>query len=530
MQSIPRALIRELLDHGRWGLLAAFLGANALPLLLMSALFHDGAIDAADPALVLIHFVLLQISALVFGAAVYGAQGHLWRLYAWPVTTPTLVFWRMLPAMLLVAAQSVFTAALINHLFHAAWPLWGPALFLAAAVAAVQAVVWSTEKTEWLIPALIAVSTVLGLWFKSRYGAMFSQISHYWQTVTLAEVVTMLAVIALSYNIAVRGVARQRRGDTLPSLEIRARLERLLDPAPAVGRPFRTPAEAQFWFEWRKKGWIMPATVLFGLTIGTLWWLITNRNAEDLYLAFIAGGGLLSIAGMLGGVILGNVGPNDANQEMSQFQAVRPLTSTDMARILLRVVARSTLLAWGLWAAPFALLILILWLTDSLARPLVPEGVGWWYLPVTLLGPWVIATLGTSVGLTGWLSTRSKTVMLAISGFVVLIIGLPILARFVLAESVREQFARAAVIVFGIVCVLGTAWAFRAARRRSFIESPTVLACVSLFVTLAAAVLMAHWFRPGNSLHFTAFCIGIAALAVAAPATAPLALAWNRNR
>ena len=137
MPSIPRALTWELLYHGRWSLLAAFLGANGLPLLLMSALSADGAFDPAEPALVMIHFVLLQMSGLIFGAAVYGAQGHAWRLYAWPVTTPTLIFWRMLPAMLLVAAQSVFTAALINSLFHAAWPMWGPALFLAAAVAAV---------------------------------------------------------------------------------------------------------------------------------------------------------------------------------------------------------------------------------------------------------------------------------------------------------------------------------------------------------------------------------------------------------
>ncbi len=193
-------------------------------------------------------------------------------------------------------------------------------------------------------------------------------------------------------------------------------------------------------------------------------------------------------------------------------------------------MVRSTLQAWGLWAASFTLLVAILWLSGSLPQQLVPERVGWWYLPATLVGPWVIATLGTSVGLTGWLSTRSKSVMLAISGFVVLIIGLPILARFVLTEPVREQVARGAVIVFGIVCVLATAWAFRAARRRSFIEAPTVLACVSIFVTLVALTLMARWLRPGDSLHFTAFCVGVAALTVAAPATAPLALACNRNR
>jgi hypothetical protein len=47
MPSIPRALTWELLYHGRWGLLAALLGANALPLTLMAALSHDGALDPA---------------------------------------------------------------------------------------------------------------------------------------------------------------------------------------------------------------------------------------------------------------------------------------------------------------------------------------------------------------------------------------------------------------------------------------------------------------------------------------------------
>jgi hypothetical protein len=529
MPSIPRALTWELLYHGRWGLLAALLGANALPLTLMAALSHDGALDPAEPALVMVHYILLQVSALIFGAAVYAAQGHPWRLYAWPVPTSTLVLWRMLPAMLLIAAQSVLTAVLVNSLFGAGWPLWGPALYLAAAVAAAQAVLWSTERSEWLIPSLIAVATVLGLWLKSRYGSMFSQLSHFWQSVTPLEVATLLVVFAVSYQFAVRGVARHRRGDPLPSLELRTRLERLRDPAPAVGAPFRTPAEAQFWFEWRKKGWIMPSGVLVSVTIGVLWWLIISRREESLYYGFLVGGGLLSTIGLVG-FTLGNVGPNDANQEMSQFQAVRPLTSAEMAGILLRVVARSTLLAWGLWAASFGLFIAILFLTDSLPQPLVPDDVGWWYVPATLLGPWVIATLGTAAGLTGWLSTRSKTVMVAFSGLVALFVGLPIDARLVLSESAREQVAQAVVVLFGVACVVGTAWAFRAARRRSLIEASMVDACVKIFVTLVAAILMARWLEPGDSLHFTAFCIGIASLAVAAPATAPLALAGNRNR
>lgn len=47
MRSIPLAMTWDMLRHGRWSLIGAALGANALPVLLFGALQYDGASSPA---------------------------------------------------------------------------------------------------------------------------------------------------------------------------------------------------------------------------------------------------------------------------------------------------------------------------------------------------------------------------------------------------------------------------------------------------------------------------------------------------
>lgn len=521
MRSIPLAMTWEMLSRGRWGLIAAALGANVLPAMLFTALRHEVAVDPGDPSLIVMHVVLVQINMFLFGAAVFAAQGAPSRLYAFPVPTSSLVAWQMLPAMAVVALESLASTALLNAAFDLGWPLWGPALFVAVAVASVQAAMWSTEKSAWLPWTIIVVGVLLGVWFKSRYGATFSQPTRMWLEVTPLEVVTALVIALLAYSVAVIGVARNRRGDTLPSLGILAWLERLFDPAPEVGLPFRSPAHAQIWFEWRKKGGAMPAAVVFGMLMGFGYWLIFSRDAKELFEGFVAGGGLLSVVGIVGAISMGNCGPNEANFEMGHFLATRPMTNTNMAHTILKTSAKSILVAWIIWAVAFLTLYVIL-----LAIQSFPQPVGWWYFPATLLGPWIVVTSLALVGLTG----RSRPFVQLFCGLFALFIGLSLFSKFALSHRAQEQFGRGAMVAIGVVFVLGTAWAFVSARRRSLIGTPTVYVASSVWAALNMLVVLEWVLHPEETFPVYAFVIGLAALAVAPLATAPLALAWNRNR
>ena len=237
--------------RGRWYLVAAALGANALPLLLLGGLWIHGAILPTDPSMITMHVVLVQINIVTFGAAVLAIQGNVARLYSFPVATSALVTWHLLLAMAAMAIESAASIAALNALFQLDWPLWGPALFAAVALAAVQATLWHTENSAWLPCAMAVVGGGLGVWLKSRYGAPLAQPQHFWIELTPGEVTVMLAIAVLVYGVAIRAVARNRRGDRLGSLGITAWLTHIFDPAPDVGLSFRTAAQAQFWLEWR---------------------------------------------------------------------------------------------------------------------------------------------------------------------------------------------------------------------------------------------------------------------------------------
>ncbi|HET6884261.1 MAG TPA: hypothetical protein VFI31_29180, partial [Pirellulales bacterium] len=191
MRSVPQAMIWEMWRHGGWILLLGLLGANLLPAILFAALRMDGAVDPRDPSQMVMHVVLVQINMFVFAAAIFTAQGSPSRLYALPVTTASIVVWHLLPMMVLMALETAVSTVALNALFDLGWPVWGPAFFAAVTTAAVAAMFWLTDKSGWVFVGLLIVPAAMGLWFKSRYGEVFSPPTRLWYEVTFAESVTM---------------------------------------------------------------------------------------------------------------------------------------------------------------------------------------------------------------------------------------------------------------------------------------------------------------------------------------------------
>lgn len=531
MRTVPQALIWEMLTRDRWQLLLMLCAGSALPLLIYSALRYHGAIDTADPAFMIMHITLVQINMFIVGAGALTALGPIKRLYVYPVRTATLVTWQLIPAMVLTGVATLLTCLALNALFDLQWPLLGPSLFAAVAFSAVIAMLWLTENTAWLPPCVGLVAAGLGLWFKTQYGPLFHQPTHYWTEVTLADAAVLFGIAVAAHVVAVYGVSRQRRGEALPPMGIVAWVERMLNARELSKRRFASSTDAQLWCEWQKKGWVMPACVGFGLVVGGIGWLTLNRNLGDLIEGLCFGGGAaIPVVGMLGGLVLGNSGLSDSNYAMGPFLSTRPMTNAQYARILLWTTAKSVLSAWLLWAVPAAAIFSSLLLTGNLPPLLTvrPGVVDWWwsFLPGALLGPWLIATCLAAVMLTG----RSAMFVVGLIGLFVVSLAANVVTGYTLTPDQFKVFWQGVFVTLSAMAVAGTIWLFVTARRRELIDAVAVWAslavCGGLIIWLAAWQVVARGLSPVGAVCLT----GLIALIVAPIAGTPLALAWNRTR
>ncbi len=524
MRSVPLAMTWELFSNGRWGLPVAILGAHAMPGLLLTALRFEG-VESGDESMIIIHVVVTLLNAVCVAAAIMTAQGNPSRLYAFPVSTATLVAWQLLPAMVTLFAESALSTMALNAIYKLDWPVWGPALFVTCALAAVQGVLWLTEKSVWLLLAMTVVGGLLGTWLMSRYGLVLTRPPHLWREVTPVEMLTMLSVAILSYGLAVVGVGRDRCGEALRSDALKAWFERLLDPAPAFGQPFRTPLAAQFWYEWRQKG-AMPWMFAFVLLIGFSIWVLFNRDPGTLAHGCLTAGYFLPIIGFVMGLVIGTTGPSDGKFEMGQFLATRPMTNSDLSRLMLKTMALNVIWAWLVWCAAALVVSLTLWAANALPVPLLPPEMHWWHIPGILIGTWLTTALMAGLILCG----RQRFLAIVFFGIFSLIILGMLFGKWGLSEQQREWFHQSMLVVNALAFVLGTAWAFVDARRRLFIRSQTLTIAAGVWMATAGLVAFDLIVHHERTIPVQMLLAGLAALALAPLAVTPLAIAWNRHR
>lgn len=528
MRSIPLAMTWEMLQRGRWYLIAYFLGAQLIISIVFGALGLAG-VDFEDPSMVGVGASFLLTYMFLFSVSALAYQGPPSRLYTYPVSSLTIVSGHLLVSMASVGLQILLSIFLMNTFFQTHWPLWGPVLFAAAAVCSIQATTWFTEKSAWAPLAFIVVTGLLVFWYHFRcgVGAGSGRLTALWTSVTLVDLGGFLAVMAVSFVVGNIAMTRNRCGEQLKPLGIYAWICRVLDfDLDEKGLPFRSPAEAQLWYEWRLKGWGMPATVVLGLFFLMAIWLIFVRDPKLIGTGFLMLGGYLSVPGMVCAFIIGNTGRIDTDFEMGHFLGSRPMRSADMARTILKMTAQSLLLAFSIWAGAFLVTGVILLACGLAPADILPKDVPWWSFIAAPLGCWAVMTVLASIGLTG------RPVLFAqicCAVFALYLAGV-CLSVFFLPEKVREQLSLAIAYLIPMVILGVTAWLFVTALNRHLIHWSSAVACAVVWITLSSLFVLIGMQYPHGRFVGYLILTGLSALVVAPVAAAPLAVSWNRTR
>lgn len=458
------------------------------------------------------------------------------RMFALPVTNAALAGWPMVYG----------TATLAGLLLAATWfalgpsgvdvPLLWPALFVAAALAWTQALMWM----PYGLPGLRVVVAVL--WLVALNIPVFAAVNG------LIPESVMVAVLApqipLAYLCARFAVAMARRGDVPDWRQSFAWLKQIAAVLPRRRTPFPSVARAQLWFEWRLHGWSLPVWVAILLPF-ELSMLFVAGNDTPALVAYTLCGALITPPFMAAFSVprLRTASPQSSDgYGMPPFVATRPVASAALIAAKLRMSMWSTLAAWlvVLVAIPAALTLSGTWPVVTEPARELGDAVGTpRAIVVTLLGlmalvtsTWKQLVQSLYVGLSGreWLIRSSTCVTLTGLIFIE-----PIVAWVRETSDVRVALWNAMPwILAGLVGAKVSTASWIAARLQSsrlLSDRALVIGAASWLIAVLASYGVLVWLVLGPLIpRYFLMLLAILGVPLARVSAAPLALARNRHR
>jgi hypothetical protein len=190
----------------------------------------------------------------------------------------------------------------------------------------------------------------------SLTALVFVNLSFVFMAPDLAPNVSRPIVAGIVIGLAVAGllgawysVERQRRGGGRGRGWFKALFTWISDWLPRRQRGFASPAGAQFWYEWRRAGWLLPASIAAALLF--VFVPISWRFREEADAAWWILGWALALPILLAAVIgKGFTKPDFWSMDVSlpPFLAVRPLATGDLVVTKMKVAALSVALGWAI--------------------------------------------------------------------------------------------------------------------------------------------------------------------------------------
>ena len=335
-------------------------------------------------------------------------HGFPYRLFALPLPTLVLIACPMILGLVSLELAYLAWAKFVFAPLGRTINLW-PAFVLATGLMCYQAIVWGLAGFR--ITRIITLALV-GMGLMSLAGLpLFLKVWPRKNAMTIAT----LTLIGLAFGAFLAGwyfVEKQRRGGGRGKGWARAWIANLFAVLPRRRKSFPSPAAAQFWFEWRRAGSLLPICTgaVLVLIIGPVSWLMRTDPDSTMFTL----GWSLALPIILGTVIgVGFVKPDFWSGDMSitLFQAVRPLPSGEIVVTKMKVAVWGVAISW-LLVLFFLSVWIPLWANNTnlkdlldLCRILYPGFTLYLILVLSLAAAmilsWRVMVSGLWVGLSG---------------------------------------------------------------------------------------------------------------------------------
>jgi hypothetical protein len=394
-----------------------------------------------------------------------------------------------------------------------------------------QAVSWTPISPAWLrstvaVPVLMAI--IGGACVAGIYGLPVSVFFLF-----------LAPLIGIAYAAALSGVGMTRRGDCYDCRTWQRFMDRITQWQKPAEHPFRSSRSAQFWFECRGQGWLVP--LIAGTVMFVMLFPLLGIEKQDVMVGWKVLCAMFAIPPFLGGMLGSALARRDAwsKTALGPFLATRPLTSSALVNSKFQMCAVSAAVTWLLAALSAAVMVLA---RTGLAQSLweAATAIGLWRAAAfaltvalgSLVFTWLQMVSSLWLGLTG----REWVVNVFTFGFVGLVAigGLSGFWLFLHPDWQRQVQAASPWIEGALVAVkLAIAalvvWELIRQQQTSVHRAALWIGVWCLIV--AALLAMGRWLLPAAMISWTSL---LASLVLLVPfsrlAIAPLALDWNRHR
>lgn len=347
-----------------------------------------------------------------------------------------------------------------------------------------------------------------------------------------------LAVAAA--GMAVQVVGRNRRG------KWRGFKASAVGPATSdghFGAPFASRGAAQFWFEWRRNGTLLPwVTAGFSLILLLPLPLLIKMDAPTTQTVFFAALGVPLLLAAVVGLGFGKLDFWSKEFALSPFLSNWPITNAQIITAKLKVAALATALSW-LVAGIAVSVWLVCWGDRSLlARDWADwqDGPGFLAVGLGALAAGLL-TWRFMIGSIHWgVWGRPKYFFLGALGGNLAGLGLAVGGYFFFCTGSGASYRQLSwfpylpwILAFVLALKLTAgAWGFSTARRRQLLSGAFVITYVLFWLASSACLVGVVFFLQPHvawKRHLLALAV-LLAMPLARISVAPLALDWNRHR
>jgi hypothetical protein len=330
--------------------------------------------DAGD-AVRIVNFHLILAALLLFLAICsytdfnvrQGSIGFPYRLFTLPLTTFQLVAF---PIALGVVGFEFLGLLWRTLVFRDDLDAWGM-LLIGVYVVVHQTVLWTLPRLGFL---RMLVLGVVGIVFIVAFGLpTFPQDTLPWWLRVNVLTVWLLLLAFGSFLTSWAYVGRQRSGGGSSHRGVIPVVHEVADALPRRTKPFASPAAAQFWFEWRRSGFLLPLLVCATLVtvIGPLSLVMGDDGTVRILIATFA---LPIVLALPVGKAFSKPDLRSTDMSIPSFIAVKPFSTEDLIATKMKVAALSTGISWLLICS-----FLSLWfaLSGSLDRLALTRSILW---------------------------------------------------------------------------------------------------------------------------------------------------------